>query len=132
MINSDRFGSTRPILCRCVLSPVSAKSTLLCRTGSADGYGSRTQAPGPATNRGDRVIPSETALNDVPSDVPSDVPGVPNTAVAARVPAVRRASASRGALHQLYRSAVTLQLEDIMRTVGAMAQEQRDVREWSP
>ncbi len=36
-----------------------------------------------------------------------------------------------GALHQLLRSAVTLQAEDLIRTIGALAKEQRDVRGWS-
>lgn len=33
--------------------------------------------------------------------------------------------------HQLLRSAVALQAEDLLRTIGALAKEQRDVREWS-
>ena len=36
-----------------------------------------------------------------------------------------------GALRQLLRSAVTLQAEDLIRTIGALAKEQRDVRHWS-
>jgi hypothetical protein len=36
-----------------------------------------------------------------------------------------------GAVLQLLRSAVTLQAEDLLRTIGAMALEQRDVRSWS-
>jgi hypothetical protein len=36
-----------------------------------------------------------------------------------------------GALHQLLRSAVTLQAEDLIRTIGALAKDQRDVRSWS-
>ena len=35
-----------------------------------------------------------------------------------------------GAVRQLLRSAVSLQAEDILRTIGALAQQQRDVREW--
>jgi hypothetical protein len=37
-----------------------------------------------------------------------------------------------GAARQLLRSAVSLQAEDILRTIGALAQKQRDVREWAP
>jgi len=37
-----------------------------------------------------------------------------------------------GVARQLLRSAVSLQAEDVLRTIGAMAQEQRDVREWAP
>jgi hypothetical protein len=36
-----------------------------------------------------------------------------------------------GATLQLVRSAVSLQAEDILRTVGALAQGRRDVREWT-
>ena len=36
-----------------------------------------------------------------------------------------------GAVLQLLRSAVALQAEDLLRTIGALAQEQRDVREWT-
>lgn len=36
-----------------------------------------------------------------------------------------------GAVLQLLRSAVTLQAEDLLRTIGALALERRDVREWT-
>lgn len=36
-----------------------------------------------------------------------------------------------GAVRQLLRSAVSLQAEDLLRTIGALALEQRDVRKWS-
>jgi hypothetical protein len=36
-----------------------------------------------------------------------------------------------GVVRQLLRSAVTLQAEDVLRTIGALAQQQRDVREWA-
>lgn len=36
-----------------------------------------------------------------------------------------------GVMRQLLRSAVTLQAEDLLRTIGAMAIEQRDVRQWT-
>ncbi len=42
-----------------------------------------------------------------------------------------RAAALTGAERQLLRSAVSLQAEDLLRTIGALAQEQRDVRQWS-
>jgi hypothetical protein len=46
-------------------------------------------------------------------------------------PPPARPVALDGAVRQLLRSAVSLQAEDLLRTIGALALEQRDVRKWS-
>jgi hypothetical protein len=58
---------------------------------------------------------------------------VSDPAVVSEVDTTRVAAAPlSGAARQLLRSAVSLQAEDILRTIGALAQKQRDVREWAP
>ncbi|MBK6873109.1 MAG: hypothetical protein IPG94_17570 [Kineosporiaceae bacterium] len=67
------------------------------------------------------VVSTPTAGTDPPTQPPAaDVP--------VRAPGPRVAG---GVVRQLLRSAVTLQAEDLLRTIGAMAIEQRDVRQWT-
>jgi hypothetical protein len=71
-------------------------------------------------------------------DSESSVEAVTATAADPAAPAVVEnapritAAPLSGAARQLLRSAVSLQAEDILRTIGALAQKQRDVREWAP